>query len=220
MDGREPPVPRRRRLAPRERTAQVIEAAAPLFAEKRPDEVTAGEVADRAHISRASFYRLFSSVDEVFERVLGGVADSFAARLRVGGSADHAEEVRRLTVDFLRTARTVRPGALAALRAAKPASVESPTSVVGTVRREIVDEILRRSCPEESGPLARRTVQTWLAGAEVQVIAWLETGDAPPEPLADLLAVQLVALIEATARVTGDASLGAMLRSIEESRGL
>jgi len=103
-----PPPRRRTRLARAERRAQIVEAAAGLFARRDPSDVTFEEIADAAGVSRALVYNYFGdrhgilealyrrSVAELDGRVAAALSSvrgrPQALRLAVAAHIDYARE--------------------------------------------------------------------------------------------------------------------------------
>jgi AcrR family transcriptional regulator len=76
--------------------AALLDAAEALFAEQGVDQTPIGRIAERAEVSRATFYVYFASRDEVFHALAHRVRDEITAVQREAGrsSSDPREVVR------------------------------------------------------------------------------------------------------------------------------
>ena len=70
---------RRRRLAPAERRAELVDVGARLFAAKPYDDVLMEDVAERAGVSRALLYRYFPAKRDLFAAIYQQAADRLLA---------------------------------------------------------------------------------------------------------------------------------------------
>ncbi|TDQ04170.1 TetR/AcrR family transcriptional regulator [Labedaea rhizosphaerae] len=70
---------KRRRLAPAERRAELLETGARLFAAKPYEDVLMEEVAERAGVSRALLYRYFPAKRDLFAAIYRQAADRLLA---------------------------------------------------------------------------------------------------------------------------------------------
>lgn len=192
------PRPASRRLPPVERMRQITSAAASLFAATILENVTVADIVKRAGVSRALFYRHYSSVNEVFDSVVDLVAQDFLARLETEASDDSEAELDRVLRDFLNTCQAVRLPARALLRNSRLPGTDD--SVVSQVFLRAEQEIYRRSGIDEPSKLARLTVRTWLTCVEVQTLAWLD-GEDHAETV-DVLAARLTNTLRALIDVT------------------
>lgn len=177
---------------------QITSAAASLFAATILENVTVADIVNRAGVSRALFYRHYSSVNEVFDSVVDLVAQDFLARLEMQASDDTEAELDRVLRDFLNTCQAVRLPARALLRNSRLPGTDD--SVVSLVFLRAEQEIYRRSGIEEPSTLARLTIRTWLTCVEVQTLAWLD-GEDHAETV-DVLAARLTNTLRALIDVT------------------
>ncbi|WP_152428084.1 TetR/AcrR family transcriptional regulator [Dietzia sp. UCD-THP] len=196
--GADGPPGQRRRLPPRDRMRQITSAASALFAATISEKVTVADIVNRAGVSRALFYRHYSSVDEVFQSVVDLVAQDFVDRLRLETTDDQDAELVRVLHDFLYTCQEVRLPARALLRNSRLPGTDD--SVVSMVFLRAEQEIYRRVGIGEPTRLARLTVRSWLTCIEVQTLAWLDGGDQ--DETIDELASRLTATLRALIRVT------------------
>jgi AcrR family transcriptional regulator len=65
-----PEPPRRRRLSPEARRQEIIDAARPLFAQRPLAEVTIGDIAEAAGVSRPLVHAYFGGIADVFMAVI------------------------------------------------------------------------------------------------------------------------------------------------------
>ncbi|MFF1557009.1 TetR/AcrR family transcriptional regulator [Streptomyces sp. NPDC058279] len=85
--------PRRSRLAPADRRAQLLGVGARLFAARPYDEVLMEEVAERAGVSRALLYRHFASKHDLFAAVYRQAADDLLAETRFDPDRTFVEQL-------------------------------------------------------------------------------------------------------------------------------
>lgn len=84
--------PKRRRLAPHERRARILDAAQGLFFSKGWDDVTIADVLDTAGLSKGGFYHHFSAKEDLLDAVVErftseALASAEAARAATSGDA-------------------------------------------------------------------------------------------------------------------------------------
>ncbi|MEZ0163463.1 TetR/AcrR family transcriptional regulator [Kineococcus sp. LSe6-4] len=169
-----PPSLRDRRRA--ETTAAVAAAALDLAVERGWDQVTVDEVAERAGISRRTFFNYFATKDEALFHdamawrpgaleaftaspapLLDALEDLFVAQAdREAPDRDRAVQVMRL-VDG---APELLPGLLARIAASEEALAAAVTA------RGDVDEFTARTVAAVAGALARVSGTSWLAGSQ------------------------------------------------------
>ena len=90
--------PRRPRASPRRRAAEIIEAAAGVFAERGFHGATTQDIADVLGIRQASLYYYFPSKEDALEQVCARGVEGFfeAAAVIAAGPGSAAEKVRKL----------------------------------------------------------------------------------------------------------------------------
>jgi AcrR family transcriptional regulator len=90
--------PRRPRASPRRRTAEIIEAAARVFAERGFHGATTQDIADVLGIRQASLYYYFPSKEDALEQVCTRGVEGFfeVAAVIAAGPESATEKVRKL----------------------------------------------------------------------------------------------------------------------------
>jgi AcrR family transcriptional regulator len=173
--------PRRRRLQPEERQAEIVAAAHRVIAGRDPTEVTFEEIARAAGVSRALLYSYFgdrgSLLAAVYEDLVGPLDANLEVALRSEASS-HAR-LHRLVEDLVLTAQT-RPGLWHAITVL--AAVRHPAIQAARMAR------LERLAGAWGGTESRLVISGLLGLLEAAVTNWLAEPDLPPE--------QLIALVE------------------------
>ena len=211
---------RRRRLTAGQRREDILDAAVTLYSEGRPSEYTIDDVAKKAGVSRATFYRLFTGLEDLKMAIIGRIAAAFQKRMFSGfGSDNQWDELVVGIREFLRICDAVRSEVIALLDA------HGRGSIVEGMRDAIASEIARRVHPVEETPLGREALRTWVAAAEYQVREWLQARatdkDAaePVDAVAARMAALLPAVVGAFAESADDAFLDEVARVLAEGRG-
>lgn len=211
---------RRRRLSAGRRREDILDAAASLYADGQPGDYTIDDVAKKAGVSRATFYRLFSGLDDLRMAIIGRIAAAFQKRMFSGfGSDNQWEELVVGIREFLRICDAVRSEVIALLDAHRRGSIAEG------MRDAIAAEIARRVHPVEETPLGREALRTWVAAAEYQVREWLQARAAdknaaePVDAVAARMAALLPAVVGAFAESADDAFLDEVARVLAEGRG-
>ncbi|MGV3114040.1 TetR/AcrR family transcriptional regulator [Corynebacterium freneyi] len=210
---------RRRRLSASRRREDILDAAASLYSDGQPDDYTIDDVAKKAGVSRATFYRLFSGLDDLRMAIIGRIAAAFQKRMFSGfGSDNQWEELVVGIREFLRICDAVRSEVIALLDG------NGRGSIAEGMRDAIAAEIARRVHPVEETALGRAALRTWVAAAEYQVRQWLQARatdkDAaePVDAVAERMAALLPAIAGAFAATGEDAFLEEVIRVLKDGR--
>ncbi|MEV1293747.1 TetR/AcrR family transcriptional regulator [Pseudonocardia sp. NPDC049635] len=190
-----------RRMTPQARRAQLVSAALDLYGSRSPDEVAVEDVTRVADVSRALFYRYFSSVEELHVAALGSVADELIARVALAGEGPLEEQLSAALDVFLDVVQRHARAYIALLRSGSVVSTGATDALVDGVRDHIVDLLCVRGGVPDPAPLQLMTLRGWVALVEGSVLSWLEAGRVPDRAtLRDWLVEQLFAMLEVTAR--------------------
>lgn len=210
---------RRRRLTAGQRREDILDAAATLYSEGRPSEYTIDDVAKKAGVSRATFYRLFTGLEDLKMAIIGRIAAAFQKRMFSGfGSDNQWDELVVGIREFLRICDAVRSEVLALLDS------HGRGTIAEGMRDAVAAEIARRVRPIEETPLGREALRTWVAAAEHQVRDWLQAraadkaSAAPVDAVAERMAALLPAIAGAFAATGEDAFLDEVIRVLEDGR--
>lgn len=188
-----------RRMAPERRRAQLVEAALELYGRHAPEQVSVDDVTRAADVSRALFYRYFSSLHELHVAALGAVVEAMLRRLALPAEGPLPERLRAALAVFLDVAEQHAAAYVALLRAGSVISTGETGALVDEVREHIVG-LLRERGDVPDGPLVLMTLRGWVALVEGAVLTWLQERTVPRETLLDWLAGQMVGALAVTAR--------------------
>ncbi|WP_232021108.1 MULTISPECIES: TetR/AcrR family transcriptional regulator [Pseudonocardia] len=190
-----------RRMTPEARRAQLVSAALDLYGSRSPDEVAVEDVTRVADVSRALFYRYFSSMEELHVAALGNVAEELIARVALAGEGPLEEQLSAALDVFIDVVRRHAGAYVALLRSGSVVSTGETDALVDGVRDHIVDLLCVRGGVPDPEVLQLMTLRGWVALVEGSVLSWLEAGEVPDRTgLRDWLVEQLFAMLEVTAR--------------------
>lgn len=164
----------------------ICDAAVDLLSDTDYDRITVSQIAERAHVSRTTFYRYFNSVYEVVEcigdRILSVMEDVNRVSLKVGLSSDSVK-VSPTLIMRLETLHSHRREALALIG---PHGSEDFRIRVGKIMGSYFHEKTQRSdlTPEERDLYLHFLID----GHHSLICNWLsEHPDLPPEQVGALL---------------------------------
>ncbi|WP_295627563.1 TetR/AcrR family transcriptional regulator [uncultured Corynebacterium sp.] len=210
---------RRRRLTAGQRRDDILDAAANLYSEGRSGDYTIDDVAKKAGVSRATFYRLFNGLEDLRMAIIGRIAGAFQKRMFSGfGSDNQWEELLVGIREFLRISDAVRSEVLALLDS------HGRGAIAEGMRSAIASEIARRVDPVEETPLGRAALRAWVAAAEHEVREWLQaraldkSAAEPRDIVAERMALMLPAIAGAFAEGRDDVFLAEVIRVLEVGR--
>ena len=169
------------RLAPEVRRELIIKAAADVFAERDPAEVTFEEIAEAAGVSRALVYNYFGDRGGLLAAVYLHTMDRLIVELNrsIEPTLPPAERIRAIVRDYLRFAsQNAAAWRLLQVTAAMrhPALVEA--------RRAHMDQLARWW---GGAPTARIVASGVIGLLEAATFDWLHTRDADADELAAVL---------------------------------
>ncbi|WP_237774513.1 TetR/AcrR family transcriptional regulator [Actinosynnema sp. ALI-1.44] len=188
-----------RRMAPEQRRMQLLDAAIQLYGTRPYEQVSIDDIAAAADVSRALFYRYFSSPTEIYVAALRSAADSLIARFAAPAEGPLLDQLRSLIGEFISFAETHAAAFVALLRGGSVVATAETGAVVDDVRRHAVAEILARTGVEHPSPLGLLTLNCWTAVVEGTTLTWLQERNLPRADLENWLVDQLMAMISATA---------------------
>jgi AcrR family transcriptional regulator len=189
-----------RRMTPEQRRRQLLEAAIELYGRRPYEQVSIDDIAALADVSRALFYRYFSSPSEIYVAALRFAADGLIAKFAAPPEGSLLAQLRSLIGEFIAFAEAHAAAFTALLRGGSVVATAETGAVVDDVRRHAVAEILARTGVTDPTPLALLTLNCWTAVVEGTTLTWLQERDLPRTELEDWLVDQLVAMMTATAR--------------------
>jgi AcrR family transcriptional regulator len=188
-----------RRMSPEQRRRQLLEAAIELYGLRPYEQVSIDDIAAAADVSRALFYRYFSSPSEIYLAALRLAADGLIAKFAAPAEGRLIDQLRSLIGEFIAFAEAHAAAFTALLRGGSVVATAETGAVVDDVRRHAVAEILARTGVTDPSPLALLTLNCWTAVVEGTTLTWLQQRDLPRADLENWLADQLLAMVSATA---------------------
>ena len=180
-----------RRLDPGQRRDQILDAANALFAERAYDEVSVGDIANSAGVTRGLVHHYFGGRKEVYIGLLERLGAQREDQLRppVGRSARArvADSVSRW-LDWTDANRTVWLATIA--HGEEIADSDVRRVVTDLVRRAVAMLIAFHADLAEDSPRLRYALECWTALNRAATRRWLE-GEATREATQELLASTL-----------------------------
>jgi AcrR family transcriptional regulator len=196
---------KRVRLSPDERRRQLITLGTRMLRERALEDISIGEIAEQAGISRGLLFHYFSSKQEFQLAIVANANAELLARTapdRTLGLSDMLRDAVRRYVDYVSENRT---SYLALLR--RPAGTEL-MALVDATRGAQADRIMAEiPLPEDDPdrPRLELAVRGWIAFVEEVTLSWLTAETVTREQLIDMLAESLPGL-------AADPALIALLR--------
>jgi AcrR family transcriptional regulator len=190
-----------RRMTPEARRAQLVSAALDLYGRRSPEEVAIEDVTRAADVSRALFYRYFSSMEELHVAALGSVADELIERVALPADGPLAEQLGEALDVFLDVVQRHGSAYVALLRSGSVISTGATDALVDGVRDHIVDLLCVRGGVPGPSRLQLMTLRGWVALVEGSALSWLEADRVPDrDRLRSWLVEQLFAMLAVTVR--------------------
>lgn len=205
-----------RRMSPEQRREDLIAATLSLLTRVPPHLVTPAEVVAEAGVSRALFYRYFSSIDELFLVALARVTEGLTAQLLPPEDEPLTGQLRHAVHEFFGFAKTFRGPTIALLSRGPIVSAPQAYALVDEVRTNMIAVMVERAGVGDRSPYLELTLRSWIGVMELAVLTWLtdaaEQRALPRHELEDWLVDQLRAGLEATAKY--DAAAAAFLAAL------
>jgi AcrR family transcriptional regulator len=205
-----------RRMLPSERRDDLIAATLALFGRKPHHKVTPADIVAEAGVSRALFYRYFSSMDELNIAALEKVTEGLTTQLLPPEDEPLVGQVRHAIHELFSFAKAFPTPYIALVRRGPGVSTPGAYELVEKVRTDMIDAILVRA-RAESTPYLLLTVRSWIGLLEGTVLTWLtdrvEERALPRHELEDWLLGQLRAMVTATAEF--DSAAADLVRGLQ-----
>ncbi|WP_394840820.1 TetR/AcrR family transcriptional regulator [Pendulispora brunnea] len=166
----------RRRLDPEERRGELIAAALRLLAKRPAHAILPEDVTREAEVSRALFYRYFSSVEELELAALRNVAERLP--FLPPPNASLREQVVQAIHAFFDFAAMLK-GPTIALLGHGPRASPKAHELIEAGRDRIVAIMCERAGITKPSPLVELTLRSWTGVVDRAVVGWLEKGDKP-----------------------------------------
>lgn len=197
--------PARRRLTTTDRRAEILHAAVDIFAERDVEQVSVGEIAERAGASPALIYHYFGGKAGLAEEALNTAADSLLALLvpaPAGNVLDRLLPSLDSYLDFLES----HPASWAALLRAGG----NPTTAAIAQRVDDSAAALLVTTIRDGGFDSQRLtfgMYAWIDLLKGACLRWLESGEPERAELRDFLAAAFVGCVVATGAADDAAAL-------------
>jgi AcrR family transcriptional regulator len=187
----------RRRLPPEERRRQLIDAAIELYSRRPFEQVSVEDIAEAADVSRALFYRYFTSPADVFGAASRVAIDGLVERLNAPRDGTPEERLRGGVAEFVDFVEQ-HPTAFVAVVRNSSAIASETGGLVDEVRQAIVDVVRSGAGLTGPAPLVDLTIVCWSAAMEEATLRWLRDPLLSKDDLVTWMANQLVAMLTVT----------------------
>jgi AcrR family transcriptional regulator len=187
-----------RRMTPQRRRAHLVATALELYGQVPPEQVTVDDVTRAADVSRALFYRYFSSIGELHVAALRSIVEEMIARVSMPPGDFPADQLRGALAEFLAVVERHDLAYVALLRSGSVISTGRTDALVDGVRDHIVALLIERAGVAEPSPLLLMTLRGWVALVEGACLSWLQERNVDRGALLDWLADQLAAMVAVT----------------------
>lgn len=198
--------PRFRRMQPAQRRDQLITATLVLFTKRPHHQVTPEDVATESGVSRALFYRYFSSMEDLYVAALEVVTDGLIARLLPPRGVPTPDVARHAIHELFAFADEYTTPYIALLGRGHAVATPAAYALVERTRERVIDEILTRSGIGERSDYLVLTVRCWLSVLEGTVLVWVKRRAQPRDELERWLGGQLRAMLSESAEYDGAAA--------------
>lgn len=189
-----------RRMAPAQRREHLIATALALYAGHAPEDVSVDDIVTEADVSRALFYRYFSSIGDMHVAALSSVVDELIQRISVSSEGDTHEQLRTALSEFLTVVQAYANSYIALLRSGSTIATSDTDTLVDRVRNHVVALVFERIGVSDPSPMLRMTLRGWVTVVESTLVSWLQEPSPPREELETWLIDQLLAMVATTAR--------------------
>lgn len=187
---------KRVRLSPEDRRQQLITLGVQMLRDRALEDISVGEIADKAGISRGLLFHYFASKQDFHLAIVQYANAELLQRTAPDkslGLYDMLQDAVTRYIDYVSENRT---SYLALLRGPASASPELATLVTQT-RHALVDRILAEApipIEDPESPRLRLAVRGWIAFVEETTLTWLREEPIPRDSLVELLVDSLPAL--------------------------
>ncbi|MEU4514214.1 TetR/AcrR family transcriptional regulator [Nonomuraea wenchangensis] len=194
------------------RREELMAAALELFSTRDAEDVSIDDVASAAGASRALVYHYFGGKQELYVAALKSAAEQLESRLRPQGGGRPLDDLASGLGRYFDFVEEHAAGFAALLRGGPANRSGEVGEIVDGVRRRLFRLIQEQMGVEESGPVLRATLRSWIASVETAGLDWLEHRDLERPALERMLVDQMVALLGVAAGY--DADVAALLERL------
>ncbi|WP_024799945.1 TetR/AcrR family transcriptional regulator [Nocardia sp. BMG51109] len=187
---------KRVRLSPDERREQLIVLGVAMLGERALEDISVGDIAEQAGISRGLLFHYFPSKQDFHLAIVRRANAELLARTAPDQNLGLFDMLRDAVSRYIHYVAENRTSYLALLRGPASASPEL-VELVDQTRGTIVDRILAEApipAEDPDRPRLRLAVRGWIAFVEETTLSWLRHETIGREQLIDMLVESLPAL--------------------------
>ncbi|MFF0491676.1 TetR/AcrR family transcriptional regulator [Nocardia sp. NPDC004068] len=187
---------KRVRLSPEERRRQLIALGTEMLRERAIEDISIGEIAEQAGISRGLLFHYFASKQEFQLAILRNANEELLDRTAPDPNLGLFDMLRDAVERYVAYVSANRTPYLAILRGPSSADPEL-AALAESSRATFVDRILvnaRLLVDDPDHPRLRLAVRGWIAFVEETTLSWLRQETISRDQLIDMLVESLPAL--------------------------
>ncbi|WP_051179338.1 TetR/AcrR family transcriptional regulator [Nocardia concava] len=187
---------KRVRLSPAERREQLITLGTRMLRERALEDISIGEIAEQAGISRGLLFHYFPTKQDFHLAIIQHANATLLERTTPDPTLSMFDMLRDAVERYIDYVTDNRTSYLALLRGPASASPELVT-LVNATRMALVDRILGEAplpADDPDRPRLRLAVRGWIAFVEETTLTWLREEPITREELVDMLVTSLPAL--------------------------
>ncbi|MFF0635343.1 TetR/AcrR family transcriptional regulator [Nocardia sp. NPDC004151] len=187
---------KRVRLSPGERREQLITLGARMLRERALEDISIGEIATRAGISRGLLFHYFPTKHDFHLAIVNHANAELLERTTPDPTLSLFDMLQDAIERYIAYVTENRTSYLALLRGPASASPEL-VALVNATRMALVNRILTEAPIQADDPDRPRlalAVRGWIAFVEETTLTWLREEPIPREALVDMLVTSLPAL--------------------------
>jgi len=173
------------RLTVGERREQLLDLGLRLFGSKPYDEISIGEIAQMAGMSKGLLYHYFPSKRDFYVACVRAAALQLRRLIQPDPSLPPAEQVRRSLSVYLDHVRANRDKTQAFVRGGIGCDPEV-TEVTEATRRAVWESLLAGMRASDDDHLMRLAVRSWVRFVEVMALEWADAEDVAKETVIDV----------------------------------
>jgi AcrR family transcriptional regulator len=182
------------RLRTEKRRDQLLELGVGLFANRAYDDVSIGDIAEAAGVSKGLLYHYFGSKRAYYVAVVDVAATQLVEAVTLRADADPAGRARRGIHAYLDFVERRRDAFRALMRGGLGADPEVE-AITDRTRRAFVDRMVGYLGLERPPPGVRNAARAWIGAVEAASLDWLDHGDPGREEMIDALVAGLVGCV-------------------------
>lgn len=185
-----------------ERRAQLLALGIELFAEKTYDEISVGEIAERAGISKGLLYHYFPSKRDFYVETVRAGCDAMLAAVETSPDLPHHERARAGLEAYLDFVEAHARAFVALLRSGIGVDTEV-AEIVEATRLTTMRRLFDGLGLAEPSPSFRVMARAWVGAVEAAAVEWADKKDVPRAQLIDMLLETIAAMMTTAATHDG-----------------